>query len=223
MSAVLSVNLASGTTAVPSVALPTGIGKIATDSPVEIREPGPKADGLGSGLVGDVIGDPRHHGGTDQAVYAYARECLDIWQSRLGTRLPSGRFGENLTTIGVDVDGARLGERWQIGESLILQVTCPRVPCATFRAWIGERGWLKQFTQAELPGAYLRVVAGGVVQAGDPIEVVHRPSHAVTITLAFRALVRDAALLPSLLAAGDDLTDELRDVIGTGKTYVLDR
>ncbi len=222
MSAVLSVNLASATTAVPSVALPTGIGKVATDSPVEIREPGPKVDGLGSGLVGDMIGDLRHHGGTDQAVYAYARECLDVWQSRLGTALPNGRFGENLSTIGVDVDGARLGERWKIGESVILQVTCPRVPCATFRAWIGERGWLRQFTEAELPGAYLRVVAGGVVRAGDAIEVVLRPAHDVTVALAFRALVRDAALLPGLLAAGDDLTRELRDVISSGKTYALD-
>ena len=94
----------------------TGIGKQPVDGPVQVRDPGPKTKGLGSGLVGDFIGDGKHHGGNDQAVYAFQREDLDAWQQRLGRDLPNGYFGENLTTTGIDVNDARIGERWRIGE-----------------------------------------------------------------------------------------------------------
>jgi MOSC domain-containing protein YiiM len=218
----VSVNLARATRHVPYNDVATGIGKLAVGEPVEIREPGPKTGGLGSGLVGDVIGDQRHHGGTDQAVYAYARERLDEWEHRLGRTLVNGAFGENFTTSGLDVDGALLGERWQIGRSVVLQVTEPRIPCATFRGWMGEPGWLRQFTDVGCPGAYLKVIAPGEVVAGDTIEIVHRPDHAVTIALAFRALVRQPSLLPLLRAAGSDLTDELRSAVESGLAFPLD-
>jgi len=183
----------------------TGIHKVAQSQPVEVRAPGPKTTGLGSGLVGDFVGDGKHHGGDDQAVYAFAREDLDAWQERLQRELPNGHFGENLTTSGLDIAEAKLGERWQIGEQVVLQVTCPRVPCATFRGRMGERGWLKRFTADGRPGAYLRVVVPGVVRSGDPIAIVHRPTHDVTVALSFRALMTEPALLPRLLEAGDDL------------------
>ena len=76
----------------------------------------PGAQGSGtSGLAGNVICDTRHHGGDDQAVYAYAREDLDWWQDELGEPLRPGMFGDNLTTTGLDVSGARIGERWRVG------------------------------------------------------------------------------------------------------------
>ena len=75
---------------------------------------------------------------------------------------------------------------------------------------MGEKGWLKLFTADARPGAYLRVVRPGSIQAGDPIEVVHRPDHDVTVSLFFRALMIDRELLPRLLAAGDDLDAEVR-------------
>ena len=95
----------------------TGIGKRPVEGPVEIRAPGPKTLGLGSGLVGDFIGDGKHHGGDSQAVYAFQREDLDYWEERLGRELPNGHFGENLTTIGLEVNEARLGERWRVGDA----------------------------------------------------------------------------------------------------------
>lgn len=190
---------------------PTGIGKKPADGPVRVRDPGPKTTGLGSGLVEDFIGDGRHHGGSDQAVYAFAREDLDDWQTRLQRVLPDGFFGENLTTTGLDVAAARLGERWLIGDTVVLQVTSARIPCSTFRGWVGEKGWLKTFTEVARPGAYLRVVVPGVLSAGDEIEVVHRPDHAVTVSQAFRALTTSRELLPGLLDAGEDLIDEIRD------------
>lgn len=196
----------------------TGIEKIGTPDPVAVRSPGPKHGGLGSGLVGDEIGDRQHHGGDDQAVYAYAREDLDVWQERLGRDIASGTFGENLTTIGLDVNGARIGERWLIGGTLELQVTVPRIPCATFRGWIAERGWLKTFTAAAIPGAYLRVVTPGPVRTGDTVTITYRPDHDVSVALVFRALTREPELLPRLLAA-TDLPAETREMAEQGKTF----
>lgn len=187
----------------------TGIDKVPTSDSVLVRAPGTKIDGLGSGLVGDMVCDRSHHGGDTQAVYAYAREDLDHWESVLGRTLQGGVFGENLTTTGLDVNGAVIGERWRIGDELELAVTVPRIPCGTFRGWIAERGWLRTFTLAAMPGAYLSVVNPGEVRSGDPITVTHRPTHAVTIAQVFRALTLEPDLLPSILAA-DELPEEAR-------------
>jgi MOSC domain-containing protein YiiM len=222
MALLASVNLARSTREVPYAERPTAIAKLPVDGPVEVRDPGAKGTGMGSGLVGDLIGDGRHHGGQDQAVYAVARERLAEWSERLGRPLADGAFGENLTTVGLDVDGALLGERWRVGADVVLQVTVPRVPCATFRGWMGERGWLKTFTADERPGAYLRVLAGGLIRSGDQIEIIHRPAHDVTISLAFRALVRDARLLPRLTAAGPDLVPDVARVVASGRTFAVD-
>jgi len=179
----------------------TGIDKRPVDGPVEVRAPGPRGSGLGSGLVGDRILDGGHHGGDDQAVYAYAREDLDEWGGALGRELTGGVFGENLTTQGLDVTGALIGERWRVGPEVLLEVSVPRIPCKTFAHWMDERGWIKRFTERAAPGAYLRVLRAGHLRAGDPVEVVERPDHDVTIGLTFRALTREPDLLPRLLAA----------------------
>lgn len=196
----------------------TGIEKMPVAHPVEVRAPGTKADGLGSGLVGDTIGDRRNHGGDEQAVYAYAREELDYWEGVLGRELPPGVFGENLTTMGVDISGALIGERWQIGDEVELQVTGPRIPCSTFRGWIDESGWLKTFTAAAIPGAYLRVITPGYVSGGDRLAVVHTPGHEITVATVFRALTREPDLLPSILAAAD-LSPEVRRMASEGRTF----
>jgi len=179
----------------------TGIDKRPVDGPVAVTAPGPKGTGA-VGLAGDQAHDVKHHGGADQALYAYAREDLDTWQEELGRRLHNGScFGENLTTVGVDVNGALLGERWRIGADVLLEVTSPRIPCATFQGWLGEPGWLKRFIAARQPGAYLRVVDEGSIRAGDSIEVVFRPEHDVTVALAFRAFTTEPDLLARLAAA----------------------
>jgi MOSC domain-containing protein YiiM len=190
----------------------TGIDKRPVSGAVEIRDPGRKGVG-GSGVAGDAICDTSHHGGHDQAVYAYAREDLDAWEEDLGRPLSGGVFGENLTTGGLDVTGALIGERWQVGERCLLQVTCPRIPCRTFAGWLDDNGWVRRFTERGAPGAYLRVVAPGQVRAGDSITVISRPEHDVTINLMFRALTTEKALAPRLLAAGDDLLEEIRELV----------
>ena len=186
----------------------TGIDKQPVDGPVAVHAPGPKGTGE-VGLAGDRVYDVKHHGGPDQAVYAYAREDLDEWASLLGRELPGGVFGENLTTSGVDVNGAEIGERWRIGKDLLLEVSVPRIPCGSFQGWMEINGWIKRFTEHAVPGAYLRVIEPGEVRAGDPITVEHRPGHGVTIALTFRALTTEPDLLPRLLAA-EGLPDSVR-------------
>ncbi|MFI9239639.1 MOSC domain-containing protein [Streptomyces sp. NPDC053079] len=189
--------------------LASGIDKRPVEGPVEVAAPGPKGT-AGSGLAGDAVVSLRHHGGDDQAVYAFAREDLDGWERELGRRLPDGAFGENLTTSGIDVNGARIGERWRIGTDLLLEVTAPRIPCRTFADWLGESGWIRRFTQEAAPGAYLRVIEPGRIRAGDAVTVVHRPAHDVSVSQVFRALTTERALLPGVLAAGDALHPETR-------------
>lgn len=187
----------------------TGIDKRPAEGPVRVTDPGPKGEG-GSGVAGDAVCDLRFHGGTHQAVYAFAREDLDYWEGELGRRLSNGAFGENLTTTGFDVNAALIGERWRIG-SAILEVASGRVPCRTFAGWLGEKGWVRRFTQRAAPGPYLRVVEPGEIRAGDAIEVVHRPDHEVTVEFAYRAFTLRRELLPRTLAAGEALDPEVRE------------
>jgi MOSC domain-containing protein YiiM len=189
----------------------TGIDKRPVEGPVTVTAPGPKGTGA-VGLAGDRVYDVRHHGGTDQAVYAYAREDLDRWAVELDRTLPNGVFGENLTTLGLDVNDALIGERWRIGGDVVLEVSCPRIPCATFQGWLEQEGWIKRFTQAALPGAYLRVIEPGDIQAGDPVELAYRPGHEVTIALVFRAMTREPELLP-LLPPADALPLTIKETV----------
>jgi MOSC domain-containing protein YiiM len=184
----------------------SGIDKHPVPGPVRIAVPAPSR----SGLAGDSICDTRHHGGPDQAVYAYAREDLDAWAAQLGQPLRGGLFGENLTTIGLDVTGAVIGERWRVGDTLVLQVASPRIPCVTFAAQMGEAGWITRFTRAAVPGAYLRVLEPGEVRAGDPVVVEGRPESPATIGLSFRALTLEPDLLADLVDA-PDLVPEMRE------------
>ncbi|MGW5246331.1 MOSC domain-containing protein [Streptomyces sp. NPDC004129] len=185
----------------------TGIDKQPVDGPVRVSAPGPKGTGA-SGVAGDAVCDLRFHGGDEQAVYVFAREDLDAWEQELGRRLPNGSFGENLTTEGLDVSGARIGERWRIGPEVVLEVTSGRIPCRTFQEHLGERGWVRRFTRQGAPGAYLRVITPGELQVGDPVEIVDRPGHDITVALQFRASTTERHLLPRLLAAGDALHSE---------------
>ncbi|MDG4829074.1 MOSC domain-containing protein [Solwaraspora sp. WMMD1047] len=212
MGRILSVNLAVPEPSPAKRVGITGINKRPVDGPVAVRAPGPKTTGLHSGLVGDQIFDIEHHGGDDQAVYAYAREDYDWWAERLGRELPGGLFGENLTTTGLDVNGAVIGERWLIGSALVLQPTFGRIPCATFQHKMGEPQWLKTFTRENRPGAYLRVLEPGEVRAGDQVRVVDRPAHGVTVADGFRAYMSEPDLLPKLLQV-DGLPADLRETL----------
>lgn len=211
---VRSVNVAGSR--VPNPAKPetggTGIFKVPVDGPVRVQVPQPKNSGPGqSGVVGDVICDIKHHGGPGQAVYAYAREDLDWWGGRLGRELPDGMFGENLTTEGLNLTDAVIGERWRIGEELVLEANGPRIPCVTFAAKMAEPKWIRRFTEVGATGVYLRVVCPGDVRGGDKVEVLTRPAHGVTIATYFRAITTQRDRLPELAPAREFLPDETLD------------
>lgn len=168
------------------------------------------------GLDGDAVGDTVNHGGVDQAVYVFAREDLDWWAAELGQEIRNGMFAENLTTLGIDVNEAEVGERWRIGTAE-LEVASVRIPCNDFKNWMGlggfdNRRWVKRFTQVGRPGPYLRVVTEGELAADDEIRVVHRPGHGVTVSTMFRALTTESALLPELLKV-DGLVAEARAAV----------
>jgi MOSC domain-containing protein YiiM len=193
MAQVISVNVGK-----PREAAWAGIGRTSIDKqPVT----GPIAvDRLG--LAGDQVSDTRYHGGPDQAVYAFAREDLDWWSSELGGEIRDGHFAENLTTRGIDVNECEVGERWRIGTTL-LEVAMVRIPCNDFKNWqrlngFDDRGWVRRFAAQARPGAYLRVIHEGELQAGDDLFVVHQPGHGVTISTMFRALTVERSLLPEL-------------------------
>ncbi|WP_330259520.1 MOSC domain-containing protein [Streptomyces murinus] len=197
----------------------TGIDKRPVEGPVMVSAPGPKGT-AGSGLAGDAVCDLKHHGGDDQAVYAFAREDLDDWEHELGRTLANGCFGENITTDGLDVSGALIGERWRIGPAVVLQVTSGRIPCRTFQGHLGEPGWVRRFTRKAATGAYLRVIEPGEIRAGDAVEILHRPGHGVTAAMEFRATTTERELLPQLLAAGDDLHPE---ALAAARKYVAEQ
>lgn len=160
------------------------------------------------GVEGNEVGNPAVHGGIEQAVYAYAREDAEWWSVELDRPISPGNFGENLTTEGIDVTGAMLGETWAIG-SAVLQVTRPRIPCHVFAGFWDVPDLIKRFTRRAAPGAYLRVVNEGLIEAGDAVRILHRPDGGVTIGETFRALTLEPELLVRLVDA-PGVPDELR-------------
>ena len=154
----------------------------------------------GVNLDGDDQADREVHGGPDKAVYAYAAEDLAWWGARLGRPVEPGTFGENLTTQDIDLADALVGERWSVG-SAVLEVTQPRVPCYKLGIRMDDPRFPAAFAAAGRPGAYLRIVSAGSLQAGDPIRVLSRPDHGVTIGLVSRAYHSDHRLAARLLDA----------------------
>ncbi|MEV5649391.1 MOSC domain-containing protein [Nocardia sp. NPDC052254] len=159
------------------------------------------------GLDGDHVCDTTHHGGVHQAVYAYSDEDARGWGERLRRTLAPGWFGENLRLSGLPVSDAVIGERWRIGDT-VLEVSAPRVPCATFGHWSGERQWVKRFTLQADTGAYLRVLTEGTIGAGDPVRVDHIPAHGITVRDLFTGA--DPDRLAHLLTSEPTVSDDVR-------------
>lgn len=182
----------------------SAIGKAPVDGRVRV---------CGVNVEGDDQADRSVHGGPDKAIYAYAGEDTAWWEAQLGRALGAGAFGENLTVEGVDVSGAVIGERWGLG-TVELEVCQPRFPCFKLGLRFDDPKMLKRFTQAQRPGAYLRIVREGDIGAGDAIEVVDRPAHGITIALVARAVMIDHALLAGAAdapALPDDLSGWMRE------------
>ncbi|RDJ16915.1 MOSC domain-containing protein [Rhizobium grahamii] len=132
------------------------------------------------GLVGDAICNRKHHGGVDQAVYLEGSLTLDWWSTELGRPVEPGTFGENMVIGGLDNRTVCVGDRF-IADDLVLEVTSARIPCATFAARMGDPRFAKHYTKAARPGIYCRVLKGGTIAAGMPVE--HLPYGGEKVTM----------------------------------------
>jgi MOSC domain-containing protein YiiM len=92
-----------------------------------------------------------------------------------------------------------IGERWEIG-TVVLEVSEPRVPCWRLGVRMNDQMFVRHFTEALRPGAYLRIIGEGELSAGDEIRVIHRPNHDLTIRDVFRIDTRDRDEVERLLA-----------------------
>ncbi|MDB4907725.1 MAG: hypothetical protein JWO05_2509 [Gemmatimonadetes bacterium] len=166
----------------------TGIWKTTVgDAPMAVR---------GVNLQADDQADRIVHGGPDKAVYAYAAEDYLHWHEVQGVATAPGLFGENLTTSGVSLTHAVVGERWRVGSAL-LEVAQPRLPCFKLGVRMNDAGFPRRFMQVGLPGAYLRIIEEGVLRRGDAIDVIERPAHGITLRNMMEA-VHDPARAPLL-------------------------
>jgi MOSC domain-containing protein YiiM len=150
----------------------TGIFKTPARGPVRI---GPL------GLEHDAVVSTKHHGGPDQAVYVYGGADYAWWATELGDEFAPGTFGENLTISDLESAPLRIGDRLRIGNEVVLEVTAPRIPCATLAARMGDPKFVKRFRAAARPGAYCRVIVPGVVRAGDVVAL--EPYSGATLTV----------------------------------------
>lgn len=155
----------------------TGINKVGVEGLVQFAN---------DSVSGDHVVDRENHGGYDQAVYAYALEDAQWWEVKIGKPIAAGQFGENLTTCKLDISNSLIGERWRIGD-LLLEVSQPRIPCKVFSGFWDRPTLIKEFTEANRPGAYLRIIEEAMIEKGAAIEVIDRPSHGITISDLFAA------------------------------------
>lgn len=176
-----------------SKSLSTGICKIPVDGAVRLEE---------AGVQSDSIYDTEHHGGADQAVYAYSADDYDWWAEETGGEFKPGIFGENLTIRGLPSD-MNIGDRLLIGE-VVLEATGPRIPCGTFATRMQDSQFGLAFRRAERPGIYFRVLNDGDVSAGDSVTFVGNDSSSVSVLDLFRfnyALQHDEDTLRGFLEA----------------------
>ena len=155
----------------------TAIDKRPVDGPVRIGT---------TGVYADIQADRAHHGGADQAVYVLDAAEAAHWERELGRVIPAGGLGENIRATGLRVDDLEIGARLRLG-TVLLEVTAPRTPCATFERWMGVDGFRQAYHERGRTGAYCRVIEPGQAQAGDELVVEHAPGHGVTVAACYAA------------------------------------
>ncbi len=154
------------------------------------KEPRPqRVRVMALGLHNDAVMDETHHGGPDQAVYLYRQEDYDWWSDALSRPLAPGTFGDNLTVAGLPDPDLAVGTRLVLPE-VLLEVTAPRIPCATLAQRMEDPGFARAFVRAERPGIYCRVLQTGTVGPGDAFTLNAEQASDVSILEIFRAASR---------------------------------
>jgi MOSC domain-containing protein YiiM len=139
----------------------TGIYKEPVAGPIQIGA---------LGIEGDFIASKKHHGGPDQAIYIYGGMDYVWWSQELKKEIHPGMFGDNLTISELESAKFNIGDTLHIGD-VVLQVTAPRIPCATFARRMGDSQFVKKFRNAERPGLYCRVIREGMVETGSEVKI----------------------------------------------------
>ncbi len=181
----------------------TAIDKRAVVGPVKVHS---------LGLTGDIQASRKHHGGPTKAIYAYSQDDADFWAGQLGREVTPGLFGENLRVAGIDASNAVIGERWRVGEQVVLEVTMPRTPCVNFARYLGETSWVRRFAEANRVGTYLSVVTKESIGPGNAIRVTDVPEHGITAAQVYAGLDEGEArsLLDAAAAGQLTLTPQVR-------------
>jgi MOSC domain-containing protein YiiM len=178
----------------------TAIWKTATEGRVLVAH---------DNLMGDAQADLRVHGGPDKAVYAYASEDYRWWEEQLGTALDVGTFGENLTTEGIDLADAVIGEVWGVGTAK-LEVAQTRQPCFKLGIRMGDAGFVQEFDRARRYGIYLRIHEVGEIGAGDEVFLLSRPTHGMTASVFADTLDSDDPVAIRRLVDIDEVPEGIR-------------
>lgn len=144
------------------------------------KRPIPSGDVTALGIAGDECAHPGIHGGPQQALLLVTSEGIEEL-SALGFPLYPGALGENLTTLGLDRRGLRIGQRYRIG-AIIIELTKVRQPCDQLNIY--GTGIQKAVYDAQvqagdpqsprwgLSGFYASVVQPGTIRPGDPITLL---------------------------------------------------
>jgi MOSC domain-containing protein YiiM len=112
------------------------------------------------------------NGDPDQAVLLLSEEILAALRAE-GWPVQAGELGENLTLADLPPDVFQPGARVQLGE-VLLEVSKPCDPCTVLYTlpYVGaERGPAFLRTLKGRRGWFARVVQGGTVRPGMPVEV----------------------------------------------------
>jgi len=113
-----------------------------------------------------IVDDAHASNNTHRQVSLLTIESIDRMR-KLGIVLHPGDFAENLTCEGIDLVSLPVGTQLLVGEDVVLEVTqigkeCHE-RCAIYRQ-VGKCIMPKE-------GIFTRVLKGGVVKAGDAVEV----------------------------------------------------
>ena len=135
----------------------------------------------------DHVIDRKHHGGIDQAVYAYGEHHYDFWKEKYpDLDWNYGMFGENLTITNLEETNIHVGSIYQLGKATI-EVTKPRQPCYKLGIRFNNPKVIKQFWNSTKSGIYFKIIKTGFVAINDTLVLVENASSNPTIAEVYQS------------------------------------
>ena len=154
-------------------------------------------------VEGDEQHHKKYHGGTFRPILAYCAEHYPKWRTELSVDFPFGGFAENFTISGLDEDSVCLGDVYQVGDTLKIQVSQPRLPCDQISMRWNMPELTKLVKNSGRTGWYMSVVEEGCVEAGMTLTLLERPYPEWKITTAHEIYQKRAGNTEQALALSD--------------------